>query len=433
MQTYELARAGDPQFSAAESSRLATRKVRCRRVRRCCRRSAVMPRSRSRAATAPARRWLRHRQPLPSDGHGSDTTDAQHRRQPAQMVYDHSNFTRLRDAKRTEPGQRLPARIGQRLADHPHLGRLLQRAGAARNAGRRRSRRDRAEEAVRLRLQAPGSRPGADHRRARSPRPVRQRARQHHPGPQRTSRTPTRPWPRSPASRSRNLKGLPDDFQPALPDEPRDAERWVETRHRQQPGAAGRRNCRCKSAEADVGTARAGPLPDAVLQRQLRRPQDLGPTTTSTAPVPSADNDSHGPSARPDPARADLLRRRHPVAACARRWPPRDIAADELEQQKRAIDPQHPQRLPDAGGRHQRGRSTPSRPGLGAGRLRRLAGRPGSRHPHRARRAEQPAEPVPRAAGLRAGQVQLPAEPPDAGTGRRHARRRRTCRTSTAC
>ena len=47
----------------------------------------------------------------------------------------------------------------------------------------------------------------------------------------------------------------------------------------------------------------------------------------------------------------------------------------------------------------------------------------GTRTVHR--RADQPAEPVQLAARVRAGALQLPAEPPAAGTGRRHARHQR--------
>jgi hypothetical protein len=111
----------------------------------------------------------------------------------------------------------------------------------------------------------------------------------------------------------------------------------------------------------------------------------------------------------------------------------RDIARDQLEQQKRALErnTRNAYQALVAGISEVEARrlALVSR----AERVRRLAGRPGSRYPHRARRAEQPAHPVLGAAGLCPVQVQLPAEPACCWNRRPAPWKSPTWKTSTAC
>ena len=81
LQTYELARAGDPQFSAAESGRLVTREGSVQA------RAALLPQITGDASID---------RPI-ADGE-EETTSRSVGVNARQMVYDHSNFTRLRSA-----------------------------------------------------------------------------------------------------------------------------------------------------------------------------------------------------------------------------------------------------------------------------------------------------------------------------------------------
>ena len=214
---------------------------------------------------------------------------------------------------------------------------------AAGNAGRRGSRGSRAEEAVRLRQQAPGSRPGTDHRRARSPRPVRQRARQHHPRPQRGARTPTRRWSKSPAQPVANLKGLPDDFKPALPAEQRRRCAGSATRCRNNPAL------KAQEASVEVGRGRRQdrarrPLPHAVpaggsygkaIRRPVRQP--------GRSPAPTSANTSVGVTLN-----VPIFAGGATQSGVRRRWPSATSPPTQLEQQTPRARAQHPQRLPGA-------------------------------------------------------------------------------------
>ena len=96
LQTYELARAGDPQFSAAESSRLATREGSVQA------RAAMLPQLNGQATYNRSRSDSEGSQAfgsaiVPSSG-SNDNTTRQYGVDLSQMVYDHANFTRLRSA-----------------------------------------------------------------------------------------------------------------------------------------------------------------------------------------------------------------------------------------------------------------------------------------------------------------------------------------------
>ena len=280
LQTYELARGSDPQFSAAESSRLAVKEGAVQT------RAAMLPQINGTASiTRSAQPQPRRRQsPIPTARSAAATadTDTHHARHAtctlSQMIYDRGNFTRHKSAKALSEASDFQLAGRRQRPDHAHLGGVLQRADRTGVAGRRRSRRNRAEEAVRLRLQAPGSRPGADHRRARSPRPVRQRARQHHPGPQRgrgflpgagRAHRPARSAT-SRACRRTSSRRCPNRATPKAGCRPPSR-----TIRRCAP-----RTCRCSPPKPTSQTARAGHWPTPVPQRQLRRQHDRGATHT---------------------------------------------------------------------------------------------------------------------------------------------------------
>ena len=96
LQTYELARAGDPTYSAAESQRLAIREGSVQA------RSALLPQldgsaSYSKNRTDSSGQQVFGTTALDSGGI-NDTTTRNYGLNLSQMVYDHGNITRLRSA-----------------------------------------------------------------------------------------------------------------------------------------------------------------------------------------------------------------------------------------------------------------------------------------------------------------------------------------------
>ena len=135
-----------------------------------------------------------------------------------------------------------------------------------------------------------------------------------------------------------NLKGLPDNFQPALP-ESRDVDGWVQTAIAQNP-ALQAKQAQVRSSEINVKTARAGHLPTLVLSGGYSKGANWGDRTFSaggfndTSPTGS---ESRGPnlgltlSVPIFSGGATQSRVRQALAQ-------RDVAQDELEQQRRALE-----------------------------------------------------------------------------------------------
>lgn len=135
-----------------------------------------------------------------------------------------------------------------------------------------------------------------------------------------------------------NLKGLPDNFQPALP-ESRDVDGWVQTAIAQNP-ALQAKQAQVRSSEINVETARAGHLPTLVLSGGYSKGVNWGDRTFSaggfndTSPTGS---ESRGPnlgltlSVPIFSGGATQSRVRQALAQ-------RDVAQDELEQQRRALE-----------------------------------------------------------------------------------------------
>ena len=135
-----------------------------------------------------------------------------------------------------------------------------------------------------------------------------------------------------------SLKGLPDDFQPALPAS-RDADGWVQTAIAQNPALQAKQE-QVRSSEINVQTARAGHLPTLYLSGGYSKGANWGDRTFSsgafndTSPTGS---ESRGPnlgltlSVPIFSGGATQSRVRQALAQ-------RDVAQDELEQQRRALE-----------------------------------------------------------------------------------------------
>ena len=135
-----------------------------------------------------------------------------------------------------------------------------------------------------------------------------------------------------------NLKGLPDNFQPELP-VARDAEGWVQTAIAQNPALQAKQE-QVRSSEINVNTARAGHLPTVYLSGGYSKGANWGDRTFSagayndTSPTNS---ENRGPSLGVTlsvpifSGGATQSRVRQALAQ-------RDVARDELEQQRRALE-----------------------------------------------------------------------------------------------
>lgn len=132
----------------------------------------------------------------------------------------------------------------------------------------------------------------------------------------------------------RNLKALPVDFKPQLPPE-QTADSWVESAVRNNP-ALQAKTLQVESASADVQTARAGHLPRLYLNGSYGDNSNWGDTTFGGVDFPGNDR-SYGPSVGLTlsvPIFSGGATQSQVRQALARR----DAAQDELEQQKRALD-----------------------------------------------------------------------------------------------
>ena len=136
------------------------------------------------------------------------------------------------------------------------------------------------------------------------------------------------------------LKGLPEDFKPSLPEE-RDADGWVKAAIDNNPALAAKQ-LQVQSSDIDVQTARAGHLPTLYFNGSYGKSATWGQNTFSSSNPPFSstfplDSESRGPTLG--------LTLRIPIfsggavsSQVRQAIAQRDVAADQLEQQKRALE-----------------------------------------------------------------------------------------------
>ncbi|NUS38718.1 MAG: TolC family outer membrane protein [Lysobacter sp.] len=137
-----------------------------------------------------------------------------------------------------------------------------------------------------------------------------------------------------------NLKSLPANFQPALP-EKGDADAWVASAIEHNP-ALHAQQLQVRSAKADVNTARAGHLPTLYFNGAYSKTTTWGDNTFSSSNPPFSSNfpigsESKGPSFGVTlnvPIFSGGATQSQVRQALARR----DLAQDQLEQQKRGLE-----------------------------------------------------------------------------------------------
>ena len=279
MQTYELARAGDPQLAAAESGRLAQKEGAVQARAACCRRSTAAPRSAAAATTASDRRRRARTRPTPRRSYGVNVN---------QSVFDFSRYSTLRGQKALSQAadfdleaanDSLITRTSAAYFNVLVAIETLAAAEAQQTALQKQF--DYAQKRLDVGL-APitdvhEARAQYDSARA-SVITSQQRARGCLPGAGRNHR----PADQQP-------KALPDDFRPELPTD-YDAEGWVKTAVDHQPGAEVARIPGAVGRRRRRHRARRAPA-DAVARRQLGQGCGTGATpshgaSAATAPAP---------------------------------------------------------------------------------------------------------------------------------------------------
>jgi outer membrane protein len=313
LQTYELARSGDPQFSAAESGRLVTREGSVQA------RAALLPNVTGDASIG---------RPI-ADGDG-ESTSRDVGVNVRQMVYDHGNFTRLRSANALSQAAdfRLDSAsdtlITRTSAAYFNVLVQLETLAAA----------EAAETALKKQFDFASKRldvglaPITDVHEARAQYDSARASTILARNAVEDAYQALRELTGQPVA---NLKGLPDDFKPALP-ETGGADEWVATAVANNP-ALKAKELELRSAEADVGTARAGHYPSLYLNGSY------GDTTTWG-------RDGAGSSFRGSDGGGQIgLTLSVPIfsggetqSGVRQSLARRDIVQDELEQTKRALD-----------------------------------------------------------------------------------------------
>jgi outer membrane protein len=345
MQTYELARAGDPQFAAAESTRLATREgaVQARAAMLPqINGSATLQRSRSEGPASQTQFDPDTGTQIRFTGDSeSETTSRRLGVNLDQMVYDHSRFTTLKsqnalsrasDFTLASASHSLITRTS--AAYFNVLVQLETLAAAETSETALKKQFDYASKRLEV-----GLAPITDVHEARaqfdSARANTILARNAvEDAYQALSEITGQPV--------RTLKALPGDFQPSAP-EGRDVEGWVQAAVENNPALAATQ-ARVDAANADVETARAGHLPTLYAGAGYNDSKSWGENTfsgtfggnqfSSTNPI---DSESRGPSIGLTlsvpifSGGATQSRVRQTLAQ-------RDAAQDGLEQQKRALE-----------------------------------------------------------------------------------------------
>lgn len=332
LQTYELARGSDPQLSAAESNRLAIKEGSVQT------RAAMLPQIDGTASINRARNYERGDAIVNADGtisggnSDSETTTRGTEVRLSQMVYDRANFTRHKSAKAlseasdfqlTAAGNDLITRTSAAYFDVLIALESLSAAEAAETALKKQF--DYASKRLEV-----GLAPITDVHEARA---QYDSARANTILARNIVEDAYQALAEITGQPVRNIKGLPKDYQPSLP-ETSNAEGWVQTAIDNNP-ALRAKQLQVNSAEADVETARAGHWPRLYLNGSYGDSDTWGDSTVRDLSR-SFDSRSYGPSiglVLSVPIYAGGATQSGVRQALAQR----DVASDELEQQKRSL------------------------------------------------------------------------------------------------
>jgi outer membrane protein len=341
LQTYELARSSDPTYSAAESSRLATREGSVQA------RSALLPQIGADATFNRSRSENVHPLLIDTDGDGDEDmlgdaeTESSTRTMGvsvSQMIYDHSNITRLRSANALSQASdyllesQSDTLITRTSAAYFEVLVQLENLAAA----------EAAEAALKKQFDFASKRlevglaPITDVHEARA---QYDNARANTILARNTMEDAYQALREITGVPVSNLKGLPDDFQPTLP-ESTGVEQYVASALETNP-ALKSKEYQVRSAEANVSTARAGHYPTLYLNGGYGDTKRWGETDLSAPGFSGNFSDREDHSRGPQigvtlnvPIFSGGFTQSTVREALARR----DVAQDEYESQKRALE-----------------------------------------------------------------------------------------------
>ena len=333
LQTYELARNSDPQLSAAESQRLATREGSVQA------RASMLPQISGDASINRSRSDNEGSQvfggsPLPSSDSSTESTSRQVGLNLQQMVFDRSRFTRLRSANALSKasdfqlesaGDSLITRTSQAYFNVLVATETLAAAEAQEAALKKQF--DFADKRLEV-----GLAPITDVHEARA---QYDSARANTIIVRNALEDAYQALVELTGQEVRNLKGLPQDFQPTLPTE-QAAERWISSAIENNPALIAKK-FQVESAEADVETARSGHWPTLYFGGNYGDNRNDGSSTNN---INGAINDFENESR----SRSIGLTLSVPIfsggavsSQVRQQLARRDVASDELEQQRRAL------------------------------------------------------------------------------------------------
>jgi outer membrane protein len=332
LQTYELARTSDPQLSAAESGTLATKEGAVQA------RAAMLPQIDGTASISRSRIDSESNSltddGLPVGDTESESTNRRFGVDVRQMVYDRGNFTRLKSQKSLSrsadfqlesAGDSLATRTSAAYFNVLVAIETLAAAEAQETALKKQF--DFADKRLEV-----GLAPITDVHEARA---QYDSARANTIVTRNALEDAYQALVELTGQPVRGLKGLPEDFKPELPAE-QSAESWVTAAIENNP-ALKAKEFQVESAAADVETARAGHWPTLYLSGGYADSKTWGDISRSGIPGDfSNDSSSRGPElglVLSVPIFSGGLVQSQVRQAIAQR----DVATDELEQQKRAL------------------------------------------------------------------------------------------------
>lgn len=333
LQTYELARAGDPQYSAAESNRLAIKEGSVQA------RALLLPQLNGSASYTKTRSDSTGTQvfgttPLVSDG-SNDNTNKQYGVNLSQMVYDHSNITRLRSANAlsTASDYQLDSAgdslITRTSAAYFNVLVQLENLAAA----------EAAETALKKQFDFASKRlevglaPITDVHEARA---QYDSARANTITVRNLVEDAYNALAEILGKPVANLKALPEDFQPQLPEHAGEDD-WVKTAFDNNP-ALKAKEFQVKSAEEDVGTARAGHYPTLYFGGQYGNSKTDGDSTNNLDATTTAFDNENKSRSLGVTLRVPIFSGFAVQSGVRQALATRDVRQDEYEEQRRALE-----------------------------------------------------------------------------------------------
>ncbi len=333
LQTYELARNSDPQFSAAESGRLVTKEGAVQA------RAAMLPQLDGTASiqksrtTTPVGVAVNPDGSLdPVSGGESTVTTRRYGIDLSQMIYDRSRFTRLKSAKALSEaadfqvqsaGNDLITRTSAAYFNVLIALESLSAAEAAETALKKQF--DYASKRLEV-----GLAPITDVHEARA---QYDNARANTIVVRNTVEDSYQALAEITGQQVRDIRGLPKDFQPSLPDTG-DSERWVQLAVENNP-ALRAKELQVQSTEADVETARAGHWPTLYLNGSYADTNQWGHRDALGGRF-DIGSESYGPSLGVTLA-VPIFSGGAVQSGVRQALARRDVASDEFEQQKRSL------------------------------------------------------------------------------------------------